>query len=145
MAAQPAAGGRSGGDALAFFYGLWACAALGRVLYQYLLRQPATLLPTHLSAAAGLLYLLIIAGLRRRSPRAWRLTLALLLAELGGVLVVGTLDVVWRLFPYATVWSQYGSGYLWMPLLLPLAGLAWLLRAETRRAYGVGSDAEAEP
>lgn len=124
-------------DGLSFFYGLWALAALGRAVYQYGFRHPADFTPTHISTGVGLLYLAIIAGLRRRSARAWRITMALLAAELAGVLVVGTVDLVWRPFPYASVWSQYGSGYFFMPLLMPLAGLAWLLRRETRAAYGL--------
>ena len=63
--------------------------------------------------------------------------MALLAVELAGVLIVGTLDVVWHIFPYATVWSQYGKGYFFMPLLLPFVGLAYMLRQETRVAYGV--------
>lgn len=133
---KPSVVPRSGAsDALAFFYGLWAFSALGRALYQYAFKQPDSFAPTHISTAVGLLYIAIIVGLRRRSPLAWRLTLPLLLAELAGVLVVGTIDVVWRPFAYVSVWSQYGAGYFFMPLLLPIAGLVWLLRRETRVAY----------
>ncbi|MEN9935011.1 MAG: hypothetical protein RLZZ387_1590 [Chloroflexota bacterium] len=135
---RPAA--RGGTDALAFFYGLWAVAALSRALYQYLVRRPPDLTPTHISLFVGALYVLIILGLRRRSPRAWWATLALLAVELAGVLVVGTIDVLWRPFPYSSVWSGYGAGYLYMPLILPLGGALYLLRKETRRAYGVLTD-----
>ena len=31
-----------------------------------------------------------------------------------------------ELFPDATVWSAYGAGYGWLPLVLPFAGIAWL-------------------
>ena len=65
-------------------------------------------------------------------------TLALLIVELAGVLIVGTVDVVWRPFPYATVWSNYGIGYFFMPLVLPFVGLFYLLRKQTRAAYGLG-------
>ena len=49
--------------------------------------------------------------------------------ELAGVLVVGTSSVVepsW--FPDATVWSEFGQGYGYLPLVLPFVGLAWLVR-----------------
>ena len=69
-------------DGLIFFYGLWAISALGRAVYQYGFRRPADATPTHISTFVGLLYLAIIVGLRRRSARAWWLTLALLGAEL---------------------------------------------------------------
>lgn len=135
--AESRAIGRGTSDALVFFYGLWAVSALGRALYQYLVRQPDDLTPTHISTFVGALYILIIIGLRRRSAAAWWATLGLLLVELAGVLIVGTIDVLWHPFPYASVWSGYGIGYLFMPLLLPVAGLAWMLRRETRVAYGV--------
>jgi hypothetical protein len=130
---------RGASDTLAFFYGLWAFSALGRSSYEYLFKnpRPANLVPAHLSTFVGVLYIFIIVGLRRRTPRAWWVTLALLIVELSGVLIVGTLDVVWHAFPYATVWSQYGKGYFFMPLLLPFVGLAYMLRRETRAAYGV--------
>ena len=49
--------------------------------------------------------------------------------ELVGVLVVGTLTVVdGELFPDQTVWSTYGIGYGFVPLVLPIVGLWWLLR-----------------
>ena len=130
---------RGASDTLAFFYGLWSFSALGRSSYEYLFKnpRPANLVPAHLSTFVGVLYIFIIVGLRRRTPRAWWVTLALLIVELSGVLIVGTLDVVWHAFPYATVWSQYGKGYFFMPLLLPFVGLAYMLRRETRAAYGV--------
>ena len=47
--------------------------------------------------------------------------------ELAGVLVVGTLSLVRpELFPEATVWSFYGLGYGFVPLVLPFLGLWWL-------------------
>jgi hypothetical protein len=55
---------------------------------------------------------------------------------LGQVLVVGSLSLALpEAFPRATVWSTYGLGYGFLPLVLPIAGLWWLLRDETRRAY----------
>lgn len=47
--------------------------------------------------------------------------------ELLGVLVVGTVSlVVPEAFPDATVWSFFGAGYLFIPLVLPVLGLLWL-------------------
>ncbi|MEU0564850.1 hypothetical protein ABZ297_05550, partial [Nonomuraea sp. NPDC005983] len=60
---------------------------------------------------------------------ARRVALAALGVELVGVLVVGTASVVdAAAFPHDTVWSVYGKGYLFIPLVLPLVGLYWLLR-----------------
>jgi hypothetical protein len=115
-------------ELLPLLYGFWALAALGRAIYQYVARQPHDALPTHLSALAGLLYLVIAWLLRRDTPQTRRLVWWLLLLELGGVLLVGGIDWFWRPFAYASVWSAFGAGYGFMPLLLPLAGLWWLAR-----------------
>lgn len=123
-------------DGLRFFYGLWAVAALGRAVYQYVVRQPADLTPTHISTFVGVLYVVIIIGLRQRSGRMWWLTFGLLLVELAGVVVVGTIDRFWHPFPYASVWSGYGVGYFYMPLIMPIVGLVWMLRDRFAAARG---------
>ena len=52
-------------------------------------------------------------------------------AELVGVLTVGTWTLVDpSAFPDATVWSDYGMGYLFIPVLLPVTGL--MLAAQGR-------------
>jgi hypothetical protein len=49
--------------------------------------------------------------------------------ELVGVLVVGTLSLTDRAaFPDETVWSGYGQGYGYIPLVLPVLGLLLLRR-----------------
>ena len=56
-------------------------------------------------------------------------------AELVGVLTIGTWTLVEpSAFPDATVWSEYGMGYLFIPVLLPLTALYWLRRARPRRS-----------
>ena len=45
-----------------------------------------------------------------------------------GVLVVGTLSLVSpALFAHASVWSWFGMGYLFVPLVLPVFGIWWLV------------------
>jgi hypothetical protein len=49
------------------------------------------------------------------------------LIELVGVLTVGTLSVVdVGEFPDETVWSGFGAGYGYIPLVLPFLGIWWL-------------------
>lgn len=49
--------------------------------------------------------------------------------ELAGVLAVGTWErLVGQTWGDATVWSGYGAGYGWAPLLLPVVALIMLLR-----------------
>lgn len=126
------------GRLLIALYGLFAVAAGSRALYQIATRWERAPLAYGLSAVAALVYLLACWGLARRTPGAWRLATAVCALELAGVLLVGALTALRpELFAATTVWSGFGAGYLYVPLVLPALGLAWLLRAETRRAYGV--------
>ena len=123
-----------GARVLIFFYGLLAVAATSRVLYQLIVRAwlgGEPLLPYLISTFSALIYLVACFSFGRRSLWAWRFTVVVCAIELIGVLVVGTLN--WRvpsLFPHATVWSNFGAGYLFLPLMLPIAGLAWLLKSK---------------
>ena len=50
-------------------------------------------------------------------------------------LVIGLLSVFDpQLFPHDTVWSYFGRGYLFVPLVLPILGLWWLARHRPVRA-----------
>jgi hypothetical protein len=68
-------------------------------------------------------------ALARRGSRARRLALITITIELVGVLLIGTVSLLApEHFPRATVWSEYGSGYGFVPLVLPIVGLWWLRR-----------------
>lgn len=121
-------------------YALFAVAAGSRAGYQIATRWEQAPVAYGLSAAAALLYLLACWGLGRRGAGAWRLAMGVCLAELAGVLAVGALSLARPgLLGAATVWSGFGAGYGFVPLVLPLLGVAWLARADTRRAYGVAA------
>ena len=82
-----------------------------------------------LSAFAAVVYILATVTLTVGSPVARRIAVVSCSVELARVLAVGT----WSLadpatFPDATVWSSYGSGYGFVPLVLPVFGLLWLRR-----------------
>jgi hypothetical protein len=56
----------------------------------------------------------------------------MLLVWLYGVMVVGAVSrSVYQIATDATVWSDYGMGYLFIPVLLPLTAMYWLRRART--------------
>ena len=109
------------GRLLVVLYGLFALAAGARAAVQ--LASEVTL-PYVLSALAAAVYLVAaIAWVRG----ARGVALAACGVELAGVLAVGTLTLVDPdSFPDETVWSGYGAGYGYVPLVLPVLGLAWL-------------------
>jgi hypothetical protein len=88
-----------------------------------------------LSAFAGLVYILATVTLTAGSSTARRIAVVSCSVELAGVLAVGTWSLIDRAtFPDATVWSGYGSGYGFVPLVLPVFGLLWLRRWSGRAA-----------
>jgi hypothetical protein len=118
--------GTGPGRALIAVYGLFSLAAGARAGVQIALKFAEAPLAYALSAFAALVYILLTVALWRG---ARRLALVALGIELVGVLVVGTLSLLdAAAFPDETVWSAYGRGYLFIPLVLPFAGLYWLLR-----------------
>lgn len=109
-------------------YAVLSAAALGRSSFQILTKFDDAPLAYSLSAVAALVYVIatvtVALGHRPGARRIARLALTL---ELAGVLMVGTISLlVPSLFPDQTVWSQFGLGYLFIPLVLPIVGLWWL-------------------
>ncbi|MEU1727900.1 hypothetical protein ACNF49_16960 [Actinomadura sp. ATCC 39365] len=118
--------GSGPGRALVAVYGLFSLAAGARAAVQIATRFDEAPLAYALSAFAALVYVVLTVALVRG---ARRLALGALAIELAGVLLIGTASVVDpAAFPDATVWSSYGKGYLFIPLVLPFVGLYWLLR-----------------
>ncbi|TDC10306.1 hypothetical protein E1265_31440 [Streptomyces sp. 8K308] len=121
---------RGPGRLLVTLYGVFTVAAASRSLYQLSTRFDEAPLAYLLSAVAALVYAFITVALVRGGEAARRVALVCCAAELTGVLVVGTWTLVdSAAFPDATVWSDYGLGYLLLPLILPVTGLLWLRRA----------------
>jgi hypothetical protein len=119
---------RSGlGRVLLFVYGLGALSASGRASVQIATKFSDAPLAYLLSALAALVYLAATFGLATGGRRGRLIALVSCSIELVGVLVVGTLSLSDKAaFPDATVWSDYGSGYGYVPLVLPVIGLWWL-------------------
>ncbi len=124
------------GRLLAVVYGIFAVSAGARSAFQISDDFSLAPLAYSLSAAAAAIYLLAAICFWRPSGRAWSLAVAALVIELVGVVSVGALSIARDdLFPDQTVWSQFGAGYGFVPLVLPIAGLAWLMRPATRREF----------
>lgn len=113
--------GRGPGRLLVAAYAVFALAASSRAALQLATRFSEAPVAYLLSAVAAAVYLVAAVALGRDLRR-----LALLACgfELVGVLVVGTLSLALpEAFPDETVWSTYGIGYGFVPLVLPVLGL----------------------
>jgi cytochrome bd-type quinol oxidase subunit 2 len=119
----------TGRQVLVACYAVFALAAGARSLVQLATRFDEAPLAYVLSFVAAVIYLVATLALRRTSEAAHRVAFVALAIEAVGVIAVGTLSLVrpaW--FPDQTVWSHYGIGYLFVPLVLPFVGLWWLRR-----------------
>jgi hypothetical protein len=123
------------GRVLIAVYGLLALAATGRSFVQIASKFSEAPLSYSLSALAAVVYIVATVALIRSGGRWRRVAWIALGFELAGVLVVGTLSLVDpALFPHDSVWSLYGRGYLFIPLVLPVLGMWWLSRSGKVRA-----------
>jgi len=117
------------GRILVAVYGLFAVAAGSRAAVQIATKFSEAPLAYTLSALAAVVYLVAMVGLARSTDRSRRVAVVSCTFELVGVLAVGTASLVDReAFPDQTVWSVYGIGYGFVPLVLPVLGLLWLWR-----------------
>jgi cytochrome bd-type quinol oxidase subunit 2 len=115
------------GRVLIAVYGLFALAATARASVQIVTKFEQAPLAYVLSALAAVIYVVATITLARGTRSSRRLALVAIMIELVGVISVGTLSVLDPdAFPRATVWSVYGIGYGFVPLVLPILGLAWL-------------------
>jgi hypothetical protein len=121
---------RSGpGRLLIAVYAIFALSATARSAVQLTTHFSKAPLAYLLSAFAAAVYIVATVCLARGDQASRRVATVSILVELVGVLAVGT----WSLadpaaFPDATVWSDYGQGYGYIPAVLPLLGLWWLRR-----------------
>ncbi|SNS80488.1 hypothetical protein SAMN04488107_3864 [Geodermatophilus saharensis] len=112
------------GRVLVAVYAVFALAAGARATVQLATRFDEAPVAYLLSAFAAAVYVVATVALARGGRRV---ALAAIGVELAGVLVVGTLSLLDRAaFPDETVWSAFGRGYGFVPLVLPVLGLLWL-------------------
>lgn len=121
--------GRGFGRVLVAVYGIFAIAATARSFVQIATRFDEAPVAYLLSAAAALIYIVATVALARGDRVSRRVATVAISVELVGVLVVGAASLLLPdAFPSASVWSTFGSGYLFIPLFLPIVGLWWLRR-----------------
>ena len=124
------------GRVLIAVYGILALAAIGRSAYQIATKFDEAPVAYALSALAAVVYVLATVALIARGTAWFRVAVIAIAFELAGVLNVGTLSIIDpALFPDDTAGIQFGRGYAFIPLVLPVLGLLWLRRvARARRA-----------
>ena len=113
-------------------YAVLALAALGRSSFEITTKFGDAPMPYTVSAISAVLYTVITFALWRGKNR---LALIGSSIELVGVLTAGSLGYIeptW--WPDHTVWTGFGSGYGWIPLLLPMLALWALIRAQRNSA-----------
>lgn len=122
------------GRVLILVYGIFALAATARAGVQLLTKAEEAPLAYTLSALAGAVYVLATVALGHNGRRMRRVGWTAVVFELVGVLTIGTLSLTRPdLFPDDTVWSGFGSGYGYVPAVLPLLGIAWLWHSSPAR------------
>ena len=139
MTDRPAGPRRTGsgpGRLLVAVYGVLALAATARGIYQVATKLDEAPVAYLLSLGAGLVYVVATVALAtdRRRLAWWTVGIEML-----GVLVVGVLSLVdVGDFPDETVWSAFGQGYGYVPLVLPFVGLLWLWRTGRHASDDLG-------
>ena len=117
------------GRVLVVLYAIFAIGATARSVLQLATRFDEAPVAYLLSAFAAIVYVIATVALARGNRTTSRVAFVAIAIEMAGVLIVGTISLIFpEYFPRASVWSTYGSGYLFIPLVLPFVGLWWLRR-----------------
>jgi len=118
------------GRLLIAVYAIFAISATARASYQIATKFDQAPLAYSLSLVSALVYIFATIALAKRGALWARLALVAVSFELVGVVLVGALSVLTPdLFAHPSVWSGFGSGYGYIPLILPILGLIWLRKS----------------
>ncbi|GAB6901084.1 hypothetical protein [Kineosporia succinea] len=121
------------GRVLVAVYAIFALAATARGITQILTKFDEAPLAYVLSLLSGIVYIVATVALARPGALWRRVALGTCAFELVGVVTVGVLTLVDSGdFPDDTVWTNFGQGYGYVPLVLPMIGLYWLYRTRPR-------------
>ena len=122
------------GRVIITIYGILALAATVRGAYQLMAKFDEAPTAYILSLLSGIIYLAATFSLASKKARAWWVSLWAVSIELVGVLVIGVLSLTHpEIFAHPSVWSGFGEGYGYIPLVLPLVGLWWLYKNRGER------------
>lgn len=123
------------GRVLVVLYAIFAIGATSRSVLQIVRRFDEAPVAFSLSAFAAIVYVVATIALARGHATSRKVAYVAITIELVGVLLVGMISVIWpEAFPRASVWSYFGMGYLFIPLVLPVLGLWWLRKSTSAPA-----------
>ena len=108
-------------------YAIFALAATARGIVQIVTKFDEAPVAYVLSLFSGIVYICATVGLL--TNRRWSRTLAWAAVgtEMVGVVTIGIASIIdAEVFPHDTVWSRFGAGYGYVPVILPVLGLMWL-------------------
>lgn len=117
------------GRLLIAVYAVFALSATARASYQLLREFDQAPVAYTLSLVSALTYILVTVALTKSDARWQKIARYTVWFELIGVVSVGIASfTIPSLFSHPSVWSGFGIGYGFFPLLLPILGLFWLSR-----------------
>lgn len=133
------------GRVIIVVYAIFALSAGVRAAYQIFTQFAVAPLAYLLSLFAALVYILAAVALTRTGPAWHRMATAAVMIELVGVIGIGAWTYAAPdLFADDTVWSHFGQGYGFIPLVLPFIGLLWLWRTRPGRLSATSAHPDTE-
>lgn len=137
---QSRATNRGPGRLLVAVYAVFALSATARAGLQISTKFDEAPVAYLLSALAAVVYVVATVALARGDRTSRRVAVVACSVELVGVLTVGAITALDPGdFPDDTVWSVFGRGYGFVPLVLPVLGLLWLWRVARSNPSAGGS------
>lgn len=122
------------GKLLIVIYWIFSLSAGARAFYQLIRKFDQAPVSISLSAVSAVIYIVACICLMKKGPAMWRWATIAVSIEMIGVLAVGVFSLLHpELFPKASVWSHFGQGYGYVPLVLPMVGLWWLSKTKPSR------------
>ncbi|TCN36941.1 hypothetical protein EV644_112114 [Kribbella orskensis] len=117
------------GRILIAVYGIFALAATSRAAVQIATQFSEAPIAYILSAVAAVIYCAATFALAKATVVSRKVAFVAIVVELVGVLAIGAFSYLAPDdFPDQTVWSHFGQGYFFIPVVLPVLGLLWLRR-----------------
>lgn len=127
--ADPEATRHGPGRILIAVYGIFALAATSRAAVQIATQFSEAPIAYILSAVAAVIYCAATFALAKATAVSRKVAFVAIVVELVGVLAIGAFSYLAPDdFPDQTVWSHFGQGYFFIPVVLPVLGLLWLRR-----------------